>query len=129
MPTCSNSISIWIFVHFLYTCIISLYYVNIIVVILFINQLRFHQHVHRHFNNDEITRRRLHHLIALIKGEIIIVFFYRLSAFLYSRLWLMKSYRSITWLYFIRWFIEATCAPFIIFVFYIGCVWKEMPVI
>ncbi len=32
----------------------------------------------------------------------------------------MKSYYSITWISFTRWFIEATCAQFIMFVFYTG---------
>jgi hypothetical protein len=92
---------------------------TIIVIILFFNKLRFpHQDDNRLMNYDESVRRQLYHIIAIVKGELILLFLYVLSASLYNWLWLMNTYCSITWMSFIRWSIEATCTQFIIFAFY-----------
>jgi hypothetical protein len=71
---------------------------TVISMILSINALRFlHQDYYRPMDHDELITRRLHYIAAIVKGEFVIFFFYVLSAFLYNRLWLMKSYYSITW--------------------------------
>ena len=118
---CVNSALIWILVHFVYSCVISTESSLLVSTVVLLNQLRFiNQPDDNNPDNDEFVRPRRHHFISLIKEDMIVVFLYVLSAFLYTWLWLMKSYRSISYMYFIRWFIEATCSPFIICTFYCG---------
>jgi hypothetical protein len=119
--TCSNSVPVWLLVHFVYSCVISIESFSLVLIILLLNQLRFvNQQIHLNPNDGEFVRRQRNHFIALIKEDMVVVFFYVLSAFLYTWLWLMKSYQSISWMYFIRWSIEATCIPFIVSAFYCG---------
>ncbi len=119
--SCSNSVSVWIFVHFLYSCVISMESSSLVLIILLLNQLRLvNQQADINPNNEEFIRPQRDNFTALIKEDMVVIFFYVLSAFLYTWLWLMKSYQNISWMYFIRWSIEATCIPFIASAFYCG---------
>lgn len=123
ISTCTNIISNQILVHFL-----SVGYFSSILCIL-AAQLMFmkrffclYENNHTTMNDISTAEHKCHHMVAIIKGELLILFFYSLFAFLYNWLWLMKGLNNITLIHFIRWFIEATSIPLIIFVSYTGII-------
>lgn len=119
IPACTNSISNQILVHVLSVSFISnILSMPIAEILIFKLLFFFYENNRSPMNDINIAEHQRRHIMAIIKGGLLIVVFYILFAFLYNCLWLMKSLNNITSIYFIRWFIEATSVQFIMFASY-----------
>ena len=115
--SCILNMKIWLIIHFIITRSIDAFFLSNIVLVYGIIMLFFFRYLRRLNNFVRVNWLDLYNLhsysavITVLKNEMKLIFIYVYVAFLYTRLQLVNSNYTVTYLNFLRWLIEAASLP------------------